>query len=91
MATGLTRGEEACGPYPRISRLVLLRRWSARRSPAICTLPSSRCPPDGWGEAFRFVALRYEKEPEEVEEKKAEQYQLFATSGYTVTGHDLSP
>jgi len=29
------------------------------------------------------VALRYEKEPEEVEEKKAEQYQLFATSGYT--------
>ena len=42
-----------------------------------------RYQPDGWGEAFRFVALRYEKEPEEVEEKKAEQYQLFATSGYT--------
>jgi hypothetical protein len=29
------------------------------------------------------VALRYEKEPEEVEAEKAEQYQLFATSGYT--------
>jgi hypothetical protein len=42
-----------------------------------------RYQPDGWGEEFRFVALRYEKEPEEVEEKKAEQYQLFATSGYT--------
>ncbi len=39
--------------------------------------------PDGWGEAFRFVALRYEKEPEEVEAGKAEQYQLFATSRYT--------
>jgi hypothetical protein len=34
-------------------------------------------------EAFRFVALRYEKEPEEVEAGEAEQYQLFATRGYT--------
>ena len=42
-----------------------------------------RYQPDGWGEAFRFVALRYEKEPEEVAQDKAEQYQLFATSGYT--------
>jgi len=42
-----------------------------------------RYQPDGWGQAFRFVALRYEKEPEEVAEEKAEQYQLFATSGYT--------
>ena len=42
-----------------------------------------RYQPDGWGEAFRFVALRYEKEPEEVEAGKTEQYQLFATGGYT--------
>jgi len=42
-----------------------------------------RYQPAGWGEAFRFVALRYEKEPEEVEAGEAEQYQLFATSGYT--------
>jgi len=42
-----------------------------------------RYQPDGWGAAFRFVALRYEKEPEEVGQDKAEQYQLFATSGYT--------
>lgn len=41
-----------------------------------------RYQPEGWGEAFRFVALRYEKEPEEVEEGAAEQYQLFATSRY---------
>src|SRR5713226_674397 len=39
--------------------------------------------PDGWGHAFRFVALRYQKKPEEVEEGQAEQYQLFETSGYT--------
>src|SRR5437899_10319180 len=39
--------------------------------------------PDGWGHAFRFVALRYQKKPEEVEAGQAEQYQLFETSGYT--------
>jgi hypothetical protein len=42
-----------------------------------------RYQPEGWGAAFRFMALRYEKEPEEVAQEKAEQYQLFATSGYT--------
>ena len=36
--------------------------------------------PEGWAQACRFVALRYEKEPQSGE---AEQYQLFATSGYT--------
>lgn len=34
-----------------------------------------RYQPEGWGGAFRFVALRYEKEPEEVETGAAEQYQ----------------
>jgi hypothetical protein len=42
-----------------------------------------RYQPEGWGGAFRFVALRYRKEPAEVEAGQAEQYQLFATSGYT--------
>jgi len=42
-----------------------------------------RYQPEGWGEAFRFVALRYEKPPEEVEAGAVEQYQLFATSRYT--------
>jgi Transposase DDE domain group 1 len=42
-----------------------------------------RYQPEGWDQAFRFVALRYEKLPEEVEEGAAEQYQLFATSRYT--------
>ena len=37
-------------------------------------------PPDGWGKAFRFVALRYEQPPKPEE---VEQYQLFATSKYT--------
>ena len=36
--------------------------------------------PQGWAKACRFLALRYEKEPEA---GAAEQYQLFATSAYT--------
>ena len=42
-----------------------------------------RYQPDGWGNDCRFVALRYEKEPEPVEQGEAEQYQLFETGGYT--------
>ncbi len=42
-----------------------------------------RYKPEGWGREFRFVALRYEKELEEVETGAVEQYQLFATGGYT--------
>jgi len=42
-----------------------------------------RYKPEGWGQELRFVALRYEKEPAEVEAGEAEQYQLFATGEYT--------
>ena len=41
-----------------------------------------RYQPDGWSKPYRFVALRYEKACQEVEEEKAEQYQLFETSQY---------
>ena len=42
-----------------------------------------RYQPEGWGNDCRFVALRYPKEMEKVEDGEAEQYQLFETSGYT--------
>ena len=38
--------------------------------------------PDGWGKAYRFLALRYEQPPEEKEKGEAVQYQLFATARY---------
>jgi hypothetical protein len=39
--------------------------------------------PSGWGKAYRFVALRYEKDAEEEEEPgEIVQYQLFATKKY---------
>ena len=41
-----------------------------------------RYQPDGWKKEYRFVALRYEKAPEEMGPEEAEQYQLFETSQY---------
>ena len=38
--------------------------------------------PQGWGRAYRFIALRYEK-PEPKKKEEAEQYQLFETAEYT--------
>jgi Transposase DDE domain group 1 len=38
--------------------------------------------PEGWKKEYRFVALRYEKAPEEREAEESEQYQLFETSQY---------
>ena len=38
--------------------------------------------PEGWKQAYRFVALRYEKTREEMKAEKGEQYQLFETSQY---------
>jgi len=39
--------------------------------------------PEGWTEAYRFIALRYQKKPKPVEADEPEQYQLFDTPEYT--------
>lgn len=42
-----------------------------------------RYQPEGWGKACRFIALRYEKDPDDNEEpENVVQYQLFATRKY---------
>ena len=41
-----------------------------------------RYQPDGWSKPYRFVALRKEKPPEELEAEEAEQYQLFEIGAY---------
>jgi len=38
--------------------------------------------PDGWGKAYRFLALRYEKKAKPGAADTVEQYQLFETSKY---------
>ena len=39
--------------------------------------------PEGWGKAYRFLALRYVKQPGAGEVEEPEQYQLFDTPEYT--------
>jgi hypothetical protein len=42
-----------------------------------------RYQPEGWGQAYRFLALRYEKKPPPCEAGEPEQYQLFDTPEYS--------
>src|SRR6266852_5993497 len=42
-----------------------------------------RYQPEGWGQAYRFLALRYEKRAKPNESNETEQYQLFDTPEYT--------
>jgi hypothetical protein len=42
-----------------------------------------RYQPEGWGKAYRFIALRYQKKPTPREAAEPEQYQLFDTPEYT--------
>jgi len=39
--------------------------------------------PEGWGQAYRFIALRYVKKPKDDEAEGPAQYQLFDTPEYT--------
>jgi hypothetical protein len=42
-----------------------------------------RYQPEGWGQAYRFLALRYQKKEEEKNPQEREQYQLFDTPEYS--------
>ena len=50
-------------------------------------MPTAKCEfryqPEGWDQAYRFVALRYEKKKEAAAAEKPEQYQLFDTPQYS--------
>jgi hypothetical protein len=41
-----------------------------------------RYQPNGWGKAYRLIALRYDKEPEDTEPGDVEQSHLFETKQY---------
>ena len=41
-----------------------------------------RYQPEGWGKAYRFVALRYQKKAKPKKRKEPEQYQLFDAPEY---------
>jgi Transposase DDE domain group 1 len=42
-----------------------------------------RYQPEGWGKAYRFIALRYQKKPKPAVADEPEQYQLFDTPEYS--------
>jgi hypothetical protein len=70
----------------KTSRLVEHLRqaeWKASNKTDADAQCEFRYQPDGWKKPHRFVALRYEKAPEEMDAKESEQYQLFETSQYT--------
>jgi Transposase DDE domain group 1 len=69
----------------KTSRLVeQLKTANWKRSPQ--TDADGQCEfryqPEGWGNAYRFIALRYEKEAEPKDAEEPEQYQLFDTPEY---------
>jgi len=68
----------------RLVEELMAAEW--KPSPRIAFEQCEQCEfwyqPNGWGRAYRFIALRYEKTPEEEEESDEVQYQLFATKQY---------
>jgi hypothetical protein len=60
---------------------------AAEWKPSLRTDADEQCEffyqPEGWGKAYRFLALRYRKKPEGKETERPEQYQLFDTPEYT--------
>jgi len=70
---------------PRLVEALQVARWS--RSPRTdadgqCEFRYQPDQPDGWGKAYRFVALRYLNQPKPQKRKEAEQYQLFDAPKY---------
>jgi hypothetical protein len=67
---------------PRLVEELKAARWSG--SPR--TDADGQCEfcyqPEGWGKAYRFVALRYQKKPKPKKRNEAEQYQLFDSPEY---------
>ena len=55
--------------------------------PSPCTDADGQCEfryqPEGWGQAYRILALRYEKKPPPCQAGEPEQYQLFDTPEYS--------
>jgi hypothetical protein len=80
------RGVEFIVSARKTSRLVEeLKAADWKRSPR--TDADGQCEfhyqPEGWGKAYRFLALRYEKKPPPCEAGEPEQYQLFDTPEYS--------
>ncbi len=80
------RGAQFIISARKTARLVEeLKAADWKRSP--CPDADGQCEfsyqPEGWGKAYRFIALRYKKKPKPTAADDPEQYQLFDTPEYT--------
>jgi hypothetical protein len=81
-----SRGVQFIVSARKTSRLVEAL-WAADWKPSPRTDADGQCEfryqPEGWGKAYRFIALRYRKKPRPQQAGEPEQYQLFDTPEYT--------
>jgi hypothetical protein len=68
---------------PRLVEELKAARWTGSPRTAADGQCEFRYQPEGWGKAYRFVALRYPKKPKPKKRKEPEQYQLFDTPEYS--------
>ena len=67
---------------PRLVEELKAARWTGSPRTDADGQCEFRYQPEGWGKAYRFVALRYQKKAKPQKRKEPEQYQLFDTPGY---------
>jgi len=68
---------------PRLLEELKAARWTGSPRTDADGQCEFRYQPEGWGKAYRFVALRYVKTPKAAEPGQPEQYQLFDTPEYS--------
>jgi Transposase DDE domain group 1 len=67
---------------PRLVEELKAARWTGSPRTDADGQCEFRYQPEGWGKAYRFVALRYQKQPKPKKSNDPEQYQLFDTPEY---------
>ena len=68
---------------PRLVEQLQAVRWTGSPRTDADGQCEFRYQPQGWGRAYRFVALRYQNQPKLKKRKEPEQYQLFDTPQYS--------
>src|SRR2546427_703875 len=68
---------------PRLVEELQAARWTGSPRTDADGQCEFRYQPEGWGRAYRFVALRYVKKPKPNKLNEPEQYQLFDTPQYS--------
>ena len=68
---------------PRLVEELKAARWTGSPRTDADGQCEFRYQPQGWGRAYRFVALRYQNQPKLNKRKEPEQYQLFDTPEYS--------